>query len=226
MNQENIWEYFQNEFPESFEASKPRLKYIMERINHAGDVLNIGIGAGIMEMMCIEKNINIHSLDPDEASIDRIRKQLNIQAKHGYASNIPWEDNSFDAVILSEVLEHLDSDTAILTLNEVQRVLRPGGIFLGTVPAREDLIKNICVCPGCGLKYHRWGHQQSFTISSLSTLLFKYFSTVKVYEKYFVYWKRLNWKGILESIIKNILKLLGFNISSANLFFIAKKIHN
>lgn len=45
---------------------------------------------------------------------------------------LPFPDNTFDAAILSEILEHVDDDVA--ALKEVMRVLKPGGVVAITVP--------------------------------------------------------------------------------------------
>src|SRR5439155_9671254 len=52
----------------------------------------------------------------------------------GDVSAMPFAGASFDKVILSEVLEHLDDDAA--ALREVRRVLRPGGVLAISVPNR------------------------------------------------------------------------------------------
>ena len=55
------------------------------------------------------------------------------QAIHGASIySLPYPSDTFDAVILSEVLEHLADDVA--GLREVLRVLKPGGIVAITVP--------------------------------------------------------------------------------------------
>jgi SAM-dependent methyltransferase len=45
---------------------------------------------------------------------------------------LPYPDDTFDAVILSEILEHIDDDVA--GLKEIYRVLKPGGVVAITVP--------------------------------------------------------------------------------------------
>ncbi|MEK7423644.1 MAG: class I SAM-dependent methyltransferase [Actinomycetota bacterium] len=50
----------------------------------------------------------------------------------GDATRIPFTDGSFDRVITSEVLEHVQDDVGALA--EFVRVLKPGGTFAATVP--------------------------------------------------------------------------------------------
>ncbi|MGH7043031.1 MAG: class I SAM-dependent methyltransferase [Acetobacteraceae bacterium] len=46
---------------------------------------------------------------------------------------IPAEDNSFDAIIINEVIEHLRINL-IHSINELRRVLKPGGVLLMSTP--------------------------------------------------------------------------------------------
>lgn len=46
---------------------------------------------------------------------------------------LPFGDNTFDVVICSEVLEHIEDYAAVLS--EIDRVLKPAGIFAASVPA-------------------------------------------------------------------------------------------
>jgi ubiquinone/menaquinone biosynthesis C-methylase UbiE len=48
------------------------------------------------------------------------------------SENIPVEDESFDVILCSEVLEHVHDP--ISTLEEIDRIIRPGGIVLITTP--------------------------------------------------------------------------------------------
>ncbi|MDQ3543637.1 MAG: class I SAM-dependent methyltransferase, partial [Actinomycetota bacterium] len=51
----------------------------------------------------------------------------------GDATMLPFADGTFDAVVTSEVLEHIPNDTGALA--ELTRVLRPGGVLAATVPS-------------------------------------------------------------------------------------------
>lgn len=51
-------------------------------------------------------------------------------------NNIPFEDNSFDRIICSHVLEHIETDEK--AISELYRILKPGGIALIAVPTYGD----------------------------------------------------------------------------------------
>jgi SAM-dependent methyltransferase len=79
-------------------------------------------------------------LPPGDAS----RRVLDIGCERGVervqrleSQTLPWEAETFDLVTALDVIEHIDDDLAIL--REVERVLRPGGTALLTVPAYEAL---------------------------------------------------------------------------------------
>jgi SAM-dependent methyltransferase len=50
----------------------------------------------------------------------------------GDATQLPFEDNTFDAIVTSEVLEHIQND--VTAIAEFHRVLKPGGSLAVTVP--------------------------------------------------------------------------------------------
>ncbi|NLV73739.1 MAG: class I SAM-dependent methyltransferase [Chloroflexi bacterium] len=57
---------------------------------------------------------------------------LPVMLNRGDIHHLPYQDNVFDAVILSEVLEHLTDDHA--ALRELYRVIKPGAVLAITVP--------------------------------------------------------------------------------------------
>ena len=223
-NQDAIWDYFQNEAAESFAGSAKRLAYLAALIPCPGKVLNIGVGAGIFEAQAIARGLSVFSLDPSAKSIERLQQTYGLgdRARVGYSQQIPFPDRHFDAVVLSEVLEHLPGEVLDATLSEVVRVLRTGGRIIGTVPAREELAEETVVCPDCSKRFHRWGHVQSFDPNRLRTLLSSHFSEIRIWERPFVNFSTLNWKGKIQGFVRLFLYLCGFHGKHENMVFIAR----
>jgi ubiquinone/menaquinone biosynthesis C-methylase UbiE len=56
-------------------------------------------------------------------------------AAEGDIESMPFADATFETVVCTEVLEHVPHPESALA--EMRRVLRPGGLLLGSVPARS-----------------------------------------------------------------------------------------
>lgn len=227
VGQEKIWEHFQNEGIESFSRSQGRLEFLVRRLSPSKCVLNIGVGNGALELLAAIKGVDIWSLDPSERAIDRLQQSLRMgeKAQAGYSQSLPFPDSHFDVVVMSEVLEHLDGAVLEETLDEVHRVLRAGGLFIGTVPARENLADSLVVCPDCGLQFHRWGHKSSFDIDRLSAILATRFAVNEVSERFFIDWESADWWRKLQGLVKKFLSWRGVGTYGLyrNIFFSAQK---
>ncbi len=225
MNQNVIWDYYQNEAPESFSGSVARLTFLAKKVKSKKRVLNIGIGAGNFEQAAIRLGLDVYSLDPNEKSVVFLRQRFGVgeKAKVGYSQKIPFVNLFFDAVVISEVIEHLSDEVIENTLSEISRVLMPGGQIIGTVPAREKTSEQLAICPNCAKHFHRWGHVQTFDSNRIQTLLAKYFKVEEVFERPFITWSTLNWKGKATALLKILLYFPGIHGSNENIVFIANK---
>ncbi len=225
MNQDKIWAYFQNEGVASFEAALPRYRFLVKalRKNCRGParVLNIGVGSGKLEGMLKEAGYTVAALDPDEGAISKLRA-AGIDARVGVAERLPFESASFDAVIASEVLEHLAPEQCEQAVSEIARVLKSGGYFFGSVPYEEPLADSLTVCPHCGEHFHRWGHRQSFSRSQLLRLLGARLDVVTLSRRAFVPWE-MKPKRLLKSAGKWLLGRLGEQIVSPSFYFACRK---
>ena len=86
----------------------------------------------------------------------------------GDLSHLPFRDESFDLVLVSEVVEHIPVDALPKVVVELRRVSRK--YILITVPYRETLEDAFVRC-SCGFVFHKWGHIQSFDEQKLKSLL-------------------------------------------------------
>lgn len=228
MDQHKIWEKFQNDFPEAFDVAKPRLDFLVRQISrkklHSKPaVLNIGAGNGYLEETIHQLGWHAYSLDPDQGTVERL-KQRDVEAHSGSITKIPFDKDTFDFVVASEVLEHLGDEDRRAAISEIVRVLKDGGWFLGTVPYDENLKENVAVCPQCGEVFHRWGHQKSFDLQALRSELFPLADrTLK--RRTFVDLKTRSTMGKIRGIARLVLAAYGAKIAFPSIYFAAQKIN-
>lgn len=79
------------------------------------------------EELVATRNTFAAMLEQQEISADSFGGVL-----RGDATRLPFEDHSFDCVVTSEVLEHIQDDVSAIA--ELARVLKPGGTLGVTVP--------------------------------------------------------------------------------------------
>jgi SAM-dependent methyltransferase len=109
-------------------------------------VLDVGAGFGRHVFECARRGADVVALDYAEDEVVQTRATLGAMVDEGEiildrfkgvlrgdATKLPFADDSFDVVITSEVLEHIQDDVAAIA--EMVRVLRPGGHFAATVPS-------------------------------------------------------------------------------------------
>jgi SAM-dependent methyltransferase len=120
-------------------AFKKRVQTIFEWIDPRDDslILDMPCGRGFyLNMFRYVSGCRLVGADLDWDVILKAQRNVGhlprLMLNHASIYALPYPDNTFDGVILSEVLEHLDDDVA--GLREALRVLKPGGVAAVTVP--------------------------------------------------------------------------------------------
>jgi len=225
--QDKLWEYYQNNATSRFDLSYPRLLFLARLFSPNQRILNIGIGSGFLEEKLLQHGVDVYTIDPSEKAIKSLQHKLNLEskAKIAHSNRIPFDNNFFDGLVMTEVLEHLSDDILIETLREVYRVLIPEGLFVGTVPYKEDLFSNQVFCPSCGIVFHHSGHCQIFDRERLYFLLtLNNFKIEKIQCRTFPDWRRYNPRLLFKSIARYFLGRIGEPLVSPNLYFKSRKL--
>jgi len=100
-------------------------------------VLDFGCGKGrYMQIFagCVSKS-NVFGCEIDPASVEYVRN-LGFQCEllNLHCPFISFKDNMFDVIFSSNVIEHISNQKYLNYLDEIYRVLRPGGIFAVGAP--------------------------------------------------------------------------------------------
>ena len=117
----------------------PRLEFMRAHVGPGERVLDLGCGDGWMTAELASRGAAPVGVEIASAAIDRAsRRHPELEFRLAeIGGELPSEDNAFDAVWASEVIEHV-ADTAGW-LSEVRRVLRPRGRLLLTTPNHSRL---------------------------------------------------------------------------------------
>lgn len=102
------------------------------------DVLDIASGEGYGSALLAQTARNVVGVEIEEATVEHARAaygSANLTFRQGDARHIPCADDSFDAVVSFETLEHFYEHDQFIA--EVRRVLRPGGMFIISSPERD-----------------------------------------------------------------------------------------
>ena len=130
-----------------------------------GRLLEIGCGSGTTLHLMEQKGWSVTGLDFDEGAVKNARsKGLNVRL--GELSTQEFADESFDAVVMSHVIEHVSSPGELL--RECRRVLKKGGVLVALTPNADSRMHMHYGRNWRALETPR--HLQIFTSKSLASM--------------------------------------------------------
>ncbi len=123
------------------------VRYERLRLQPNERVLDLGCGFGRHAYEALRRGANVVACDLGYDELVQVRsvaavmladgeidKGTMLETANGDATQLPFADESFDRIIASEVMEHIEEDEKVL--QELTRVLRPGGTLAITIPSK------------------------------------------------------------------------------------------
>lgn len=108
-----------------------RIPLFVAAIGRGKRVLDLGCRSGALTQHFIEGN-SVVGLDVDAAALEKAAALGIEPVQANVEEPLPFPEESFDAVVAGELFEHLQFPDALIA--EIYRVLRPGGVLVGSVP--------------------------------------------------------------------------------------------
>jgi SAM-dependent methyltransferase len=133
-------------------------RHYLAQFNGAPKILDVGCGTGELGRHRGESGFEIHGVDGDPGAVQKARRFEHALCLDLESGALPYEDESFDAVLARDILEHLHDPNRLA--HEIYRVIRPGGLLVASVVmARPRKV------------WADYTHVRGFTLSSARLLL-------------------------------------------------------
>lgn len=106
-------------------------------------ILDVGSGTGRHLIFFSKKGFDIYGFDASPKAISIAKEwlaeeNLNVKIKlNRMEAKFPYADNFFDAIISIQVIHHNKMKDILMTVREIERVLRKGGVIFITFPRLE-----------------------------------------------------------------------------------------
>lgn len=132
INTSDYWDkIWKNEGSETWRIYPETNKRILEIIGSNKEVLEVGCGVGILLKQIRNNKNKATGIDISSFAVSLLEKE-GMRGIQSVLPNIPLEDNSFDIVVGTEILEHMDDDKELLM--QCNRVCKNGGKIIFVVP--------------------------------------------------------------------------------------------
>ena len=176
MDQHNYKKYYEKEGEKkdtwNLEKKSPtyyqeivRYERILDSVAPTGQIIDFGCGDGFLSNLLAQKGLDVVSVD---LALSRLRKTKSACAHDSFVlTNIEksgLKSDIFDFLVCSEVLEHIPNYPHVV--DEMFRILKPGGKAIITVPYKENL--KTFICPHCQESFHPDGHLHRFDKTNLA----------------------------------------------------------
>lgn len=145
-------------------------------LTSAANILDVGCGANLdydsflanmgKRPICMDFTMSFLRLAPKDARLRLVQAD---------ATLLPFAQSTFDGVICSETIEHIERDDTVIA--EIARVLRPGGILVITVPNLWNAARLLEMVKQRDFTVRMMtGHLREYTPGHLRRLLRPYFT--------------------------------------------------
>ena len=142
---------------EYYRCSRSRFVWLLNLalsyIPKGGTIIDIGNAPGYLGILMHEAGYTVHGVnlsdDWNKTYPDPVwRRRLNVSTHDIEKERLPFDDNSFDGIVFTEVLEHIAITSPATLLRDFSRVLKPSGCVVFSTPNVCNLSNIVALAKG------------------------------------------------------------------------------
>src|SRR3954470_4508647 len=152
-----------------------RVEMCLDELRGGDKILEVGFGTGLTFLNINEKYREIHGIDLTaqiEPVVNLWKEQgVNVHLRQGSVLELPYENDTFDTVLLISILEHLQPSDQPKAMAEIRRVLKPGGQLVYGVPVERPFMVFMFRMLGYNIREHHFSTEKN--VSAAADKLFE-----------------------------------------------------
>lgn len=156
------FDYFEEKKGATAHDERRVREYVISKIpKNVKNILDVGCGNGWLAKAALPEGKEVVSLDVSLINPLKAKELYGDEKHSGIVADsfrLPFENNSFDCVVASEIIEHVIEPAKFVEENF--RVVRKGGCLIITTPYKEKLLYYLCI--HCNKKTPAHAHIHSF----------------------------------------------------------------
>jgi SAM-dependent methyltransferase len=139
-------------------------------------ICELGCGTG-GNLAAVADQHDVVGVECSPHALEYARRRLGDRVRHGsLPDDVPLPADSFDVVLLTDVLEHIENDAA--SARTALRLLRPGGFVVATVPAYQWLYSPRDAAHHHFRRYSRRRFRELWPTRDAEILLLSFYNTL------------------------------------------------
>lgn len=133
-------------------------------------ILDVGCGSGLLTQLLMGRGYDTIGIDISEKAIEKCREKGLLSYQQDLSEELLFEDEVFDCVLMSEVIEHLVDP--YFALREIHRVLKKKGILVITTPNSSFITRRLRYLLGkTSTETQNFSHLRFFNVRLLNKIL-------------------------------------------------------